>query len=50
MDYASELFDKYDIDGDNALSLKELQRLMSEAAKDFPHLQVGTHGVSMWWL
>jgi NADH:ubiquinone reductase (non-electrogenic) len=35
---AEELFNRADVNGDGRLSLRELQDMMREAAKEFPHL------------
>lgn len=39
LDYADELFAKYDRNGDERLQLEELQALLKEASDQFPHLR-----------
>ncbi len=39
LDYADELFAKYDRNNDERLQLEELQALLKEASEQFPHLK-----------
>lgn len=39
LDFADELFAKYDSNGDERLQLEELQALLQEASERFPHLK-----------
>ena len=39
LDFADELFAKYDRNGDDRLQLEELQALLQEASERFPHLK-----------
>lgn len=39
LDFADELFVKYDRNGDDRLQLEELQALLQEASERFPHLK-----------
>lgn len=38
LDYADELFAKYDVNGDSELQLDELRALLTDASAQFPHL------------